>query len=148
MSASISFSAIWSWVRLFFYLSCLSASLVSISHSSVILLMGLYTDIYNVEDFVKKTARNILIVFAAVSPVKVMNMILGGGIVKSGGKTRIVMIIELFGTWGFGVPLAFLSAYVWKLSISLVYLCLSFEECVRLILTWIIFIRKKWMQKI
>ena len=77
-----------------------------------------------------------------------MNMILGGGIVKSGGKTRIVMIIELFGTWGFGVPLALLSAYVWKLSIPLVYLCLSFEECVRLILTWIIFIRKKWMQKI
>ena len=110
--------------------------------------MGLYTDIYNVENYVKATARHILIVFAAVSPVKVMNMILGGGIVKSGGKTRIVMIIELFGTWGFGVPLAFLSAYVWKLSISLVYLCLSFEECVRLILTWIIFIRKKWMQKI
>ena len=116
--------------------------------AAVILLMGLYTDIYNVENYVKATARHILIVFAAVSPVKVMNMILGGGIVKSGGKTRIVMIIELFGTWGFGVPLALLSAYVWKLSIPLVYLCLSFEECVRLILTWIIFVRKKWMQKI
>ena len=116
--------------------------------AAVILLMGLYTDIYNVENYVKATARHILIVFAAVSPVKVMNMILGGGIVKSGGKTRIVMIIELFGTWGFGVPLALLSAYVWKLSIPLVYLCLSFEECVRLILTWIIFIRKNWMQKI
>lgn len=114
----------------------------------VVLLMGVYTGIYNVEDYVRQVARQILIVFAVVSPVKVMNMILGGGIVKSGGKTRTVMVIELIGTWGFGVPLALLSAYVWKLEIPLVYLILSMEECVRLALTWVFFVRKKWMQKI
>lgn len=116
--------------------------------AAVVLLMGLYTNIYNVEDYVKQVAQQILIVFAIVSPVKVMNMILGGGIVKSGGQTRAVMIIELTGTWGFGVPLALLSAYVWKLEIPWVYLILSMEECVRFVLTWVFFVRKKWMQKI
>lgn len=116
--------------------------------AAVVLLMGVYTNIYNVEEYVRQVARRILIVFAIVSPVKVLNMILGGGIVKSGGKTGTVMIIELIGTWGFGVPLALLSSYVWLLEIPLVYLILSMEECVRLILIWVFFVRKKWMKKI
>ena len=113
-----------------------------------VLAMGVYTDFYNVEEYVKSTARQILIAFAVVLPVKVLNMILGGGIVRSGGQTRTMMIIELLGTWGFGVPLALLGAYVWKLSIPLVYFILSMEECVRLLLTWIVFVRKNWMKKL
>lgn len=114
----------------------------------LIALKGIYTEIYQVEDYVKNVAQQLLLVFAIVSPVKVMNMILGSGIVKSGGRTRIVMVIELIGTWGFGVPLGLLSAYVWKLEIPYVYFILSMEECVRLLLMWIIFVRKNWMQKI
>ena len=62
-----------------------------------VLAMGVYTDFYNVENYVKATARQILIAFAIVLPVKVLNMILGGGIVRSGGQTRTMMIIELLG---------------------------------------------------
>ena len=113
-----------------------------------VLAMGVYTDFYNVEEYVNSTARQILIAFVVVLPVKVLNMILGGGIVRSGGQTRTMMIIELLGTWGFGVPLALLGAYVWKLSIPLVYFILSMEECVRLLLTWIVFVRKNWMKKL
>ena len=113
-----------------------------------VLAMGVYTDFYNVEEYVKVTARQILIAFAIVLPVKVLNMILGGGIVRSGGQTRTMMIIELLGTWGFGVPLALLGAYVWKFSIPMVYFILSMEECVRLLLTWIVFVRKNWMKKL
>ena len=111
-------------------------------------LMNYYTDAYNVEKYVKLTAQQILLVFAVVSPIKVMNMIIGGGIIKSGGRTKTVMIIELIGTWGVGVPLALISAYVWKLPIPVVYFILSMEECVRLILSWIVFRNKKWMKKI
>ena len=111
-------------------------------------LMNYYTDAYNVEKYVKLTAQQILLVFAIVSPVKVMNMIIGGGIIKSGGRTKTVMIIELIGTWGVGVPLALVSAYVWKLPIPAVYFILSMEECVRLLLSWIVFRKKKWMKKI
>ncbi len=114
----------------------------------LVYLMGLYTDMFNVEDYVKRVAQQILLVFAIVSPVKVLNMILGGGIVKSGGRTKTVMIIELVGTWGVGVPLALLSAYVWHLPIPMVYFLLSLEEIVRLVLMWIVFVRKKWMRKL
>ena len=116
--------------------------------AALVLLMRFYVEVYQVEPYVKQTAMQLLTVFALVSPVKVLNMILGGGIVKSGGKTRIMMGIELLGAWGFGVPLGLLGAYVWHLEIPYVYLILSMEECVRLLLTWIVFVRKKWMQTI
>ena len=90
----------------------------------------------------------ILFAFAIISPVKVQNMILGGGIIRSGGKTKYIMWVDIIGTWIFGVPLAFISAFILKLSIPYVYFILSLEEIVRLIITLILFKSKKWMQKI
>ena len=90
----------------------------------------------------------ILFAFAIISPVKVQNMILGGGIIRSGVKTKYIMWVDIIGTWIFGVPLAFISAFILKLSIPYVYFILSLEEIVRLIITLILFNSKKWMQKI
>ena len=75
-------------------------------------------------------------------------MILGGGIIRSGGKTKYVMAIDLIGTWMFGVPLGLLSAFVWNLSLPWVYLMLSLEECVRLAISLVVFRRKKWMKSL
>ena len=75
-------------------------------------------------------------------------MILGGGIIRSGGKTNYIMWIDIIGTWGFGVPLGLLSAFLWKLPITYVYFVLSMEECVRLGISFVIFKKKKWMESI
>lgn len=123
--------------------------IVSIALSILLILLGkVYTGIYNVDTAVKQTAYALLVVFAIVSPVKVQNMILGGGILKSGGKTNYIMWIDIIGTWGFGVPLGLLSAFVLKLPIAYVYFILSLEECVRLAISLILFKKRSWMQKI
>ena len=105
-----------------------------------------YVSIFAVDDEVRRTALGLLAVFAVIAPVKVQNMILGGGVIRSGGKTKYIMAIDLIGTWGFGVPLGLVSAFVLKLSIVPVYLILSLEECVRLAITAVVFQRKKWMR--
>lgn len=112
----------------------------------LVLLGRFYVQIFEVETAVRTTAYRLLLVFALIAPVKVQNMILGGGIIRSGGRTKYVMLIDLIGTWGFGVPLGFLSAYVFNLPIEWVYFLLSMEECVRLMLAIFVFRRKKWMQ--
>lgn len=61
--------------------------------------------------------RQILSVYAMAAPFKVLNMILGGGILRSGGRTAYVMGIDMLGTWAFGVPLGLLGAFVWRLPI-------------------------------
>ena len=48
----------------------------------LILLAGAYTGLYRVDDSVKELGKTLLIVFALYAPVKVENMILGGGIIR------------------------------------------------------------------
>lgn len=114
----------------------------------VIALKGFYVDIFNVQENVKETAKWILVAFAILSPVKVLNMILAGGILRSGGETKLVMYIDLIGTWGIGVPLGVLASAVFKLPIPWVYFILSLEEVVRLLIAVVFFKKKKWMKSI
>lgn len=114
--------------------------------SALIILTGrYYVEIYQVEDTVKALTENILCAYAVIAPFKIENMILGGGILRSGGKTKYVMFIDLIGTWAFGVPLGLLAAFVLKLPVPAVYFILSLEECVRFAISIIIFRKRKWM---
>lgn len=114
----------------------------------LIVLRSYYTGIYNVEDYVREVGNQLLFVFAVVSPVKVMNMILGGGIIRSGGKTKIIMWIDIIGTWGFGVPLGLLSAFYFNLPITYVYFILSLEEIVRLVISFVVFKKRIWIKSL
>ena len=100
---------------------------------------GVYTGLYRVDDSVKELGKTLLIVFALYAPVKVENMILGGGIIRSGGNTKIIMIIDIVGTWCIGIPLCLLAAYVFKWGIVGVYTLLTTEELFRLAVSLIVF---------
>ena len=114
----------------------------------VVVASPLYVQIYQVDDAVKLLTRQILLAYALIAPFRVLNMIAGGGIIRSGGKTNYVMVIDMIGTWVFGVPLGLLSAFVWKLSIPCVYFILSLEECVRFGITVLALRSKRWMQSL
>lgn len=116
--------------------------------AALILLAPAYVSIYQVEPQVRELTRQILVAFAVISPVKVQNMILGGGIIRSGGKTKYIMCVDFIGTWLFGVPLGLLAAFVCKLPIPLVYFILSLEEVVRLIISLILFRKRVWMEQL
>ena len=94
------------------------------------------------------TAARVLLAFAVLAPVKVANMILGGGIVRSGGKTAYIMVIDIVGTWLAGVPLGLVSAFLFYLPVEWVYFILSQEELVRLGLTLLVFRRRGWMNRL
>lgn len=87
----------------------------------------------------------LLIIFAIYAPVKVENMILGGGIIKSGGDTKTIMMIDIAGTWLIGIPLCLFAVYVLKWDIAGTYALLTMEEVARFAVTWVMFQRRKWM---
>lgn len=114
----------------------------------VVLTRTLYVEIYQVEEHVKELTRQILLAYALVAPFKVLNMILSGGIIRSGGRTKYVMFIDMIGTWCFGVPLGLLSAFVLNLPVPYVYFILSLEECIRLGISLVVFRNKNWMNRL
>lgn len=113
----------------------------------IILTSKIYPNIYSVEVTTKMTTASLLVMYALVLWIKVSNMILGG-ILKSGGKTKYVFLMDLLGTWVIGIPLGFVSAFVFHLSIAWVYLFIAFEEFVRLLIGYRIFKSKIWIQTI
>ena len=101
----------------------------------LILIRNPYVQMFNVSGDVRGIGADIMAAFAILMPVKVQNMILGGGIIRSGGKTKYVMMIDMMGTWLIGVPLALLTGLYFKIPVIWVYFVLSQEELVRLIVS-------------
>lgn len=127
---------------LYSFISSIGLSLLIIAANSY------YVEIYQVEDSVKLLTRQTLIAYALIAPFKIQNMILGGGILRSGGKTKYVMAIDLIGTWVFGVPLGLLTAFVLRLSIPYVYFFLSLEECIRFSISLVVLRKRKWINSL
>lgn len=108
----------------------------------------LYVKLFNVASETRMITIKILIAFALVFTAKVFNMVVGGGVLQSGGQTKFMTLINIIGPWAFGVPMGFLSAYYFKLSIWWVYLILSLEEYVRLIISVWLLKSKRWMKNV
>ena len=136
--------AYWAAKRLLVY-GLIGSAILS---AAVIAGSSVYPELYQVDRAVKTAAQQLLFVYAFLAPFKVLNMILGGGILRSGGRTAYVMLIDMAGTWCFGVPLGLLSAFVLRLSIPFVYLLLSLEECVRFGISMAVFRRRSWMGRL
>lgn len=107
-----------------------------------------YVRLYHVEEDVRSAAAGLLLAFAILAPVKVANMILGGGIIRSGGRTAYIMLIDMAGTWLVGAPLGLITAFRLHLPVVWVYFILSQEELVRLLLTLLIFRSRRWMARL
>ena len=119
---------------------------LSICISFILMIFaGNYTNLYKVDNYVKDIGKTILIVFALYAPVKVENMILGGGIIRSGGNTKLIMIIDIIGTWCVGIPLCLIATYIFKWDIVGIYALLTTEEVFRLIVSLIVFKKRKWL---
>ena len=114
----------------------------------VVIFAPLYSMIFNVEHEVRQITIRILWAYAVIVPVKVLNMIGGGGILRSGGKTHYTLALDLVGTWLIGVPVGMVSAYILRLPIEKVYFLLSLEEVFRLIMLLIVFRTRKWMSNL
>lgn len=106
---------------------------------------SVYLNFYKVSDDVMHYAKILLIIFSCYLWIKVSNMVMLGGVLRSGGKTRFTLILDLIGTWGIGIPVGLITAFVFKWDILLVYAAISFEELVRLILGLIKVKSKEWI---
>ena len=107
-----------------------------------------YVHLFNGSDDVRAIGLALLTAFAVLMPIKVLNMILGGGIIRSGGRTKYIMMIDMLGTWLIGVPIALVTGLVFKFPIVWVYFMLSQEEVVRFIISIFMFRSRKWMNTI
>ena len=103
---------------------------------------------YNVSPLVKSYASNIILVMALINWAKATNIIFLSGILKGGGDTRFIMLVDIFGVWFIGVPIGFITAFVFGLPIYLVLNFIVLEEIVKMIIAYKRFYSKKWIKDV
>lgn len=111
-------------------------------------LSPFYVKLFNVAPETRAVTIKILAAFAFVFTAKVFNMVIGGGVLQSGGQTKFMTAVNIIGTWGVGVPLGFVSAYFFKLPIWWVYFFLSLEEFVRVGISIWLLKSRRWMKNV
>lgn len=117
---------------------------------SVILaiISNLYLSVYNISDVVFDISHKLILVSALFLCVRVLNMVIGQGIIQSGGNTRYILFLDIIGMWCVGVPVAFISAMLLHFPIYWVYFVISLEEVVRLILGLRKVMKGDWAQNL
>ncbi len=59
-------------------------------------------------------------------------MIIGDGVLRSGGQTTFLLKMTLVTLWGIGVPLGIYTAFILRLPLYVVFAAVSFEEIIRM----------------
>lgn len=112
------------------------------------LLCPLLLNFYNLSDTTIDYARYLLYVLAGITITKASNILLNVGILRGGGDTKFSMITDILGVWLIGIPLAWLSVFVFGWDIHLVVLLVSVEEVFKLTAGFLRFKSGKWINNL
>ncbi|MEG2350136.1 MAG: MATE family efflux transporter [Hungatella sp.] len=125
--------------------------LVTLAAAAICILMrwpfiGLYGS--GISDHVAQDVSRCLIVFACFMPFKMFNFINVVGVLRSGGDTRMCLIIDTSGVWFIGIPLAFIGGLWLKQPIYVVYGMVLLEEVYKTIFGYLRYRQKKWLRNL
>ena len=104
--------------------------------------------VYQVSDETRTLANAYMLIQSVVLLTASYQMPVNTGIIRGGGDTRYVMILDLVSIWGIVVPISLLAAFVWKLSPIWVIIFLNADQCFKCIPAFIRVNRYHWIKKL
>ena len=132
--------------------------------SSIILILGLvlplliggiyllintwYLGGYHLSPYSYNLTSKLMFIMIFFLPIKILNMVIVQGILPAGGETKFILYQSLLGSWILAIPMGLIAAFILHLSIDMVFIAVSFEEIVRLIIGLVKIRSKNWLNKI
>ena len=104
--------------------------------------------LFNVTDIVGTDISRCLIVFIIYLPFKIFNWVNIVGILRSGGDTKVALMLDISGVWLVGIPFAYLGGMILGLPIYYVYAMVGFEEVYKFILGFRRYKKKVWLKNL
>ncbi len=114
----------------------------------LILLAEPIISYYKIGPEAGENARNLLIVLGCALWVRVSNMTLIVGILRSGGDTRFSLILDVGTVWLVGIPMALLGAFVFHLPVFWVYAMVMADDLTKAIGGLYRFLSRKWINNL
>lgn len=103
---------------------------------------------YQILPAVARDVSLCLTMFILYMPFKMFNFINIVGILRSGGDTKVCLIIDTSGVWLIGIPMAFIGGLWLKMPIYIVYAMVMTEEIYKAVLGIIRYRQKKWLRNL
>lgn len=114
----------------------------------VILLRPIILSLYNIHQESYHFAYTIQLIYGLTMWVRVTNLIIFIGILRSGGDTRFALLVEMASIWLIGVPSAFFGAFVLNWPVYGVYTLVLSEEIVKMLIVFPRYKSKKWIHNL
>lgn len=102
--------------------------------------------IYNISDETRRLANAYMLIQSVVLVTMSYQMPTNGGIIRGGGDTKFIMIVDIISIWGIVLPLSFLAAFVWNLSPVIVIILLNSDQAFKCIPAFIRANSYKWVR--
>lgn len=103
---------------------------------------------YNISDETRALANAYMIIQSVVLVTMSYQMPTNGGIIRGGGDTRFVMILDLISIWGIVLPFSCLAAFVWRLSPIIVIILLNSDQVFKCVPAFIRVNSYKWIKRL
>lgn len=113
----------------------------------MILLGGLFPEIYKTEPGIKVLAQSFIIISAMAMPLCAFSHC-SYFTLRSGGKTIITFLFDSVFTWVVMIPYAFVLSHFTTLSITTVFFLVSFTEIIKVIIGFFMIKSNVWLQNI
>lgn len=104
--------------------------------------------LYKVAPIVITYAKHTLFITGVMLPIRITALMLFIGVLRSGGDTRFSFFIDAGSIWLIGVPLALFGAFVLGLPVYTVYLLVSIEEVIKVIIALRRFFWGPWIHNL
>ena len=104
--------------------------------------------IYNITPETRELANAYMLIQSVVLVTMSYQMPTNGGIIRGGGDTKFIMIVDIISIWGIVLPLSYLAAFVWNLSPVIVIILLNSDQAFKCIPAFIRVNSYKWVRKL
>lgn len=104
--------------------------------------------VYNITPEIAESVSRCIIVFALFMPFKMFNYVMVVGILRSGGDTKMCLLLDCSGGWMIGVPMAFLGGLFFGFPIHIVYAMVMLEEVYKAVFGYWRYRQKKWLRNL
>lgn len=105
-------------------------------------------DMYSISLEVAADVNRCLIVFILYMPFKMFNFVNIVGVLRSGGDTKMCLILDTSSVWLIGVPMAFLGGLYLRQTIAVVYAMVMSEEVYKAVVGYLRYRQKKWLRNL
>jgi len=129
-------------------LSCIDVGIGLILGIALVLLRRPLMTLYNLEPAAMEMASRLIVIMGFIMVGMSYQMPVSFGIIQGGGDGKFTMAVNLISTWLIVMPLSFMAAFWWKLSVEWVVVVIQSDQIFKCLPTYIHFRKYRWMKKL